>query len=197
MPTSQQNGGIWGPEGPSPDSTPPPAGGGKINTEFTKSGPVISPTAVKELSSQSNRNQPGLPGTLLLPQGTEIPLQLGHQAGFKRTQSATNGHFLCLLQHSDQDIPPRPKASQRFFLPPLPPWKLRWKKKVPDRLTESRESPLLKKEREKTLEQVGGGQGQRDSHLGKTAENPLSWEGAREGGRRECLLEPRKSQFDS
>lgn len=36
---------------------------------------------------------------------------------------------------------------------------------VPDRLTESKESPLLKKEREKTWEQVGGSHGQLGSHL--------------------------------
>lgn len=44
----------------SPACTPPPTGGRKINTKFTKSGPVISPTAVKELlSAQSKGNQPG------------------------------------------------------------------------------------------------------------------------------------------
>lgn len=81
-PVSQQNGQIWGPdlgpEGPSPARTPPPTGGGKINTEFTKSGPVISPTAEKELfTEQQKPARTARDPPAALPQGTRIPLQLG------------------------------------------------------------------------------------------------------------------------
>lgn len=78
-PVSQQNGQVWGPRVlPQLALLPPPTGGGKINTEFTKSGPSLAQPQ-KKSSSQSNRNQPGLPGTLLLPcpRGLGSPLQQG------------------------------------------------------------------------------------------------------------------------
>lgn len=112
QPVSQKNRGIRA-EGLSPVCTPPPAGGGKINTKFTKSGPVISPTAVKELlSAQSNGNQPG---TLPLPCPRELRSRCcwGHPARTDQTQSATNGTFSASFVIGTNNIPPQPKASQR------------------------------------------------------------------------------------
>lgn len=55
-PVSQQNGQIRGPRVlPQLALLPPPTGRGKINTEFTKSGPVISPTAEKELFTEQQK----------------------------------------------------------------------------------------------------------------------------------------------
>lgn len=105
------------PEGLSPVCTPPLAGGGKINTEFTKSGPVISPTAVKELlSAQSNGNQPG---TLLLPcpRGLRSRCCWGQPARTNPTQSAANGTFSVSSVIQTNNVPPRPKASERWFFP--------------------------------------------------------------------------------
>lgn len=77
-PVSQQNGQIWGPRVLPQLALLPPTGGGKINTEFTKSGPVISPTAEKELfTEQQKPARTARDPPAALPQGTRIPLQLG------------------------------------------------------------------------------------------------------------------------
>lgn len=148
QPVSQKNRGIRA-EGLSPVCTPPPAGGGKINTEFTKSGPVISPTAVKELlSAQSNGNQPG---TLPLPCPRELRSRCcwGHPA---RTDPIGLSQLLMVLsQLRSSSGPTTYRLSRRPAKDVFPPpWETTMgKKNVPDRLTEFSGSRLLKKEREK------------------------------------------------
>lgn len=130
----QENGGIWGPGGLF-SSTPPPARGGKINTEFTKAGPVISPTTENELLYSLHRATRKKPGTLPLP----CPRGFGPAvAGVTRPAQTRLSQLLTVLS---QPLPASRPTTYRLgrrrpardgFLP----GRLRWEKKksVPGRL---------------------------------------------------------------